>query len=127
MSAFSKAITVVTLPFRAAWTGFLIVNFLIVAAATLLVGAFVAYWLSLAIAYVILPEVWTEALWSWASGMYAEHTWFKAVTIAAFVLLLLPVLGYWPGRDPLEEAAHEKKIVELNKNLVAVQQQERSR
>ncbi|OHV80286.1 hypothetical protein [Ensifer sp. LCM 4579] len=127
MSAFSKAITVVTLPLRAAWTAFLIVNFLVVAAAILLVGAFVVYWLALAFSYLFLPEVWTEAIWSWASGLYTEHTWFKVATIAAFVLLLLPVLGYWPGRDPLEEAAHERKMVELNKNLIAVQQQERFR
>ncbi|MFC0808934.1 hypothetical protein ACFHWW_26425 [Ensifer sp. P24N7] len=127
MSAYSKAIRVVALPFRAAWTGILIANFLVIAAAALLVGSFVAYWLELAFSYLFLPEVWTEALWSWASGLYAEHTWFKVGTIAAFALLLFPVLGYWPGRDPLEEATHERKMVELNKNLVAVQQQERIR
>ncbi|WFS69586.1 hypothetical protein CFBP4996_26295 (plasmid) [Agrobacterium leguminum] len=92
MAAYSKAIRVVTLPFRAVWTGFLVVNFFIVAAAALLVGAFLAYWLALAFFYFFLPEVWTESLWSWASGLYAEHTWFKVSTIAAFALLLGPLL-----------------------------------
>ncbi|MBP2236583.1 hypothetical protein J2Z31_003097 [Sinorhizobium kostiense] len=100
-------------------------NFLVVAAGGLLLGGFVAYWLALTFSYLFLPEAWTESLWLWASGFYAEHTWFKVVTITAFVLLLFPLLGYWPGRDPLEEAAHERKMIELNKDLIAVRKRER--
>lgn len=126
MSALERAIWMVKLPFRAAWGALLIANFLVFGPLFLLVGAFVAYWVALTFSFIFLPEAWTEAMWAWASGLYAEHMWFKIATIAAFTLLVMPILGFWPGRDPLEEAANDKKMRDINDAMIAAQQQERA-
>lgn len=123
MSALMKAIRLVILPFQIAWTGVLFAYVIIGSAVCLLVGSFVAYWAVLTISYIFLPKEWTEAIWMWGSSLYAEHLWIKVGTIAAFTLLLLPILATWPGRDPREEAVHEKKLQELNDNLIAARQQ----
>jgi hypothetical protein len=122
MSALMKAIRFLILPFRIAWTGFLIAYVIIGTAVFLLVGSFVAYWVVLTLSYIFLPEAWTEAMWVWGSSLYAEHLWIKVGTITAFTLLLLPIFAALPGRDPLEEALHEKKMQELNDNLIAARQ-----
>ncbi|MFA1676871.1 hypothetical protein ACDY97_30130 [Rhizobium mongolense] len=122
----SKAIRVMTLPFRAAWTGFLVVNFVVVAAAVLLVGVFVAYWLALAFSYMFLSETWSEMLWAWASGLYADYTWFKVGTIAAFALLLSPLLWatgeHRTASEIKEEEERERRVAS---DLAAQQSQRR--
>lgn len=124
MSALRKAIRLLTVPFRIVWTGVLIAYVIVGSAICLLVGAVVAYWVALAFAYIFLPEAWAETMWVWGSSLYAEHQWIKITTIVAFTLLLLPILAAWPGRDPLEEVIHEKKMNELNNNMIATRQQE---
>lgn len=126
MSALTKAIRLLILPFRIAWTGVLFAYVIVGSAICLLVGAFVAYWVALTLSYIFLPEAWTEAMWMWGSSLYAEHQWFKVATIAAFTLLILPILAVWPGRDPLEEAIHDKKMNELNNNMIAAREQDRA-
>jgi hypothetical protein len=126
MSALKKAIWLLAVPFRVAWTVFLIAYVLVGSAVCLMVGAFVAYWVALTFSYIFLPEAWTEAMWVWGASLYAEHHWIKVATIAAFTLLLFPILAAWPGRDPLEEVLHEKKMNELNNNMIAARQQERA-
>jgi hypothetical protein len=126
MSALMKAIRVLILPIRIAWTGIQFAYVIISSAVCLLVASFVVYWAVLTISYILLPEEWTEAMWIWGSSLYAEHHWIKVGTIAAFTLLVLPILAVWPGKDPLEEAIHEKKTAELNDNLIAARQGKRA-
>lgn len=124
MSVLRKAIRLLTVPFRIAWTGVLIAYVIVGSAICLLVGAVVAYWVALALAYIFLPEALAEVMWVWGSSLYAEHQWIKVTTIVAFTLLLLPILAAWPGRNPLEEVIHEKKMNELNNNMIATRPQE---
>jgi len=126
MSVHQKALKVVTIPFKAAWLLILIVNFLILAAACVLIVAFVACGLVLMISYFFFPVEWTRALWQWAADLYAHSGWFKATTITFFVLLLLPVLKLWPGRDPNADAAREREATRLNDDLIAARQQAQS-
>jgi len=127
MSAHQKAIRVVTFPFRAVWFLILIANFLVVSAACVLCAAFFAYGLALTIAYLFFPTEWTQVLWQWAVDLYAQSNWFKAATITFFVLLLLPILKLWPGRDPEADAAREREATRLNDDLIAARQQDQLR
>lgn len=127
MSAQQKAIRAVTFPFRAAWFLILIANFLVVSAACVLFAAFIAYALALTISYLFLPMEWTRAVWQWAADLYAQSNWFKAATITFFVILLLPILKLWPGRDPNADAPREREATRLNDDLIAARQQEQLR
>ncbi|MBY5766636.1 hypothetical protein HFO06_26640 [Rhizobium leguminosarum] len=127
MSAARKALRVVVLPFRAAWFLMLIANFLAVSGVCLLVGAFVAYGIALAFSYAFLPAEWTQALWRWAADLYAQSSWFKAAALAFFTLLFLPILRFWPARDPVGDAAREREITRLNDDLIAARRQEQLR
>ncbi|NEH46675.1 hypothetical protein GR215_33275 [Rhizobium leguminosarum] len=126
MSVHQKALKVVTIPFKAAWLLILIVNSLILAAACVLIVAFLAYGLALMISYFFFPVEWTRALWQWAADLYARSGWFKATTITFFVLLFLPVLKFWPGRDPNADAARKREATRLNDDLIAARQQAQS-
>ncbi|MDR6820381.1 hypothetical protein J2X76_005578 [Neorhizobium sp. 2083] len=109
-------------PFQAARFLILIANFLLVAAACLLVAAFVGYAIALTCSYAFLPAEWTKALWQWAADLYDRSSWFKAATMTFFVLLFLPLLGFWPGRDPIADAARERETMRLNDELIAARQ-----
>lgn len=122
-----KALRILFFPVRAVWFLILLVNFLVVSAACLLVAAFVGYAIALTISYAFLPTEWTQALWQWAAELYDQSPWFKAATIAAFVLLLLPILALWPGKDPRDDAARKREIDMINDHLAARQQRERLR
>jgi hypothetical protein len=78
------------------------------------------------ISYFFFPVEWTRTLWQWAADLYAHSGWFKATTITFFVLLLLPVLKLWPGRDPNADAAREREATRLNDDLIAARQQAQS-
>ncbi|NKL24663.1 MULTISPECIES: hypothetical protein [Rhizobium] len=127
MAAARKALKVVVFPFRAAWLLILIVNFLAVSAVCLLVASFVAYGIVLAISYAFLPAESTQALWQWPVDLYAQSSWFKAAAVAFFTLLFLPILRFWPARDPVADAAREREINRLNDDLIAARQQEQRR
>ncbi|OWK25206.1 hypothetical protein AJ87_13040 [Rhizobium yanglingense] len=127
MSAHQRAIRAVTFPFRAVWLLILIANFLVVSAASLLFAAFIAFGLALTVSYLFLPMEWTQVLWQGAADLYAQSNWFKAATITFFVLLLLPILKLWPGRDPEADAARAKEATRLNDDLIAARQQEQLR
>ena len=127
MSEDRKALRLLALPFRAAWLVVLVANFLVLSAACLLVTAFLAYALALMVSYAFLPAEWTQALWQWAADLYAQSSWFKAATIAFFVLLILPILRFWPGRDPQADAVREREATRLNDDLIAARQQEQLR
>lgn len=120
MSAHQKAI-------RAVWFLILIANFLVVSAACLLFVAFIAYGLALTVSYLFLPTEWTQALWQGTADLYAQSNWFKAATITFFVLLLLPILKLWPGRDPEADAAREREATRLNDDLIVARQQDQLR
>ncbi len=126
MSALQRAIWMVKLPFRVAWGALLIANFLVFAPLFLLVSAFVAYWVALTFSFIFLPEAWTEAMWTWASGLYAEHMWFKAATIAAFTFLCLPLL-FWPGETEEDRKKREEEFRRANEDLIARQNFEQSK
>lgn len=117
-----KALRVLALPFRVAWLLILIPSSLPVAAACVLVAALVGYAIVLTFSYAFLPAETTEFLWQWAADLYAGSAWFKAATIAAFVLVILPILRLWPAKDPVADAAHEREMTRLNDDLIAARQ-----
>jgi len=127
MSAFRQALKVIVLPFRAAWFVVLSANFIIVSAVGLFFALFVAYGLALVFSYAFLPTEWTQALWRWAADLYAHSSWFKAATIIFFALLFLPILRYWPGRDPVADGTREREMTRLNEDLIAARRQEELR
>lgn len=122
MSVQQTAIRIVTFPLRGVWLLMLSVNFLAVSAAGVLVAAFVAYALALTISYLFFPAEWTRGLWEWAASLYAQSAWFKGATITFFVLLLLPILNLWPGRDLKGETAREREAMRINDDLIAARQ-----
>jgi hypothetical protein len=124
MLAHRKALRIVVFPFRAAWVVILIANFVVVSAVCVLFAAFIAYASALTFSYAFLPAEWTRVLWQWAAELYAQSTWFKTATITFFALLLLPVLRFWPVRDPHLDAVREREVMRLNDDLVAVRQRE---
>ncbi len=123
MSVQRTAIRIVIFPLRALWFLILSANFLVVSAACVLIAAFVAYALALTISYFFFPVEWTQALWQWAADLYGQSHWFKAATIVFFVLLFLPILKLWPGRDPKADAAREREARRINDDLIAAHQQ----
>jgi hypothetical protein len=127
MSAFRQALKVVVFPFRAAWFVVLSANFIIVSVVGLFFASFVAYGVALVFSYAFLPAEWTQALWQWASDLYAHSSWFKAATITFFALLFLPILRYWPGRDPVADGTREREMTRLNEDLIAARRQEELR
>ncbi|MCR6727702.1 hypothetical protein [Agrobacterium fabrum] len=127
MVMYQRALVAFTLPFRAVWLMFQIVCFLLVSAACILVAAFVGYWIVLTFSYALLPLEMTDNLWQWAADLYARSAWFKAATITSFLLLVLPILRFWPGRDPISEATRERAMMRLNEGLIAARQQEEAR
>jgi hypothetical protein len=127
MAIYQRALIAFTLPFRAVWLMFQIACFLLVSAACILVAAFVGYWIVLTFSYAFLPLETTDNLWQWATDLYARSPWFKAAKITSFLLLVLPVLRFWPGRDTMSEAARERELMRLNEGLIAARQQEEAR
>ncbi|MGO7402644.1 hypothetical protein ELI49_37345 [Rhizobium ruizarguesonis] len=127
MSAFRQSLKVVVFPFRAAWFVVLSANFIIAAAVGLFFASFVAYGVVLVFSYAFLPAEWTRALWQWAADLYAHSTWFKAATFTFFALVFLPILRFWPGRDPFADATREREMKRLNEDLIAARQQEELR
>ena len=125
MSVNQKALRVFTLPFRAVWFLILAANFLLLSAACMLVAALVGYAVALTFSFAFLSPESTQALWHWAADLYDRSSWFKAATIASFALLVLPILRFWPARDPIADAAHERKMTRLNDDLVAARQRGR--
>lgn len=125
MSAIRMAQRAFTLPFRAAWLLILVANFLLVSAACVLVAALVGYAIVLGFSFAFLSQETTQAVWHWAVDLYARSSWFKAVTIASFVLLVFPILRFWPARDPVADAAHERDMARLNDDLIAARQRGR--
>jgi hypothetical protein len=109
------------------WFLILIANFLVVSAFCVLFAAFIAYALELTISYLVLPTEWTRALWDWAANLYLQSNWFKAAIITLFLLLLLPILKLWPGRDPQVDEARDRESTRLNDDLIAARQQEQLR
>lgn len=122
MSVQRTAIRIVIFPFRTLWFLILSANFLVVSAACVLIAAFVAYALALTISYLLFPVEWTRALWEWAASLYAQSAWFKGATITFLVLLLLPVLKLWPGRDLKADTAREREATRINDDLIAARQ-----
>ncbi|MGP4727202.1 hypothetical protein ACSV5S_21260 [Agrobacterium deltaense] len=118
MVVYRKALRAITFPFRVARFLILIANFLLVMAVCSFLAAFAGYAIALAVSYVLLPTEWTQALWQWAADLYDRYFWFKAATITFFLVLVLPILRFWPGRDPIAEAAHEREMM-LNDELIA--------
>lgn len=127
MSIYKKALMAFTFPVRAAWLLLQIACFLLVSMACILVAAFVGYWIVLTFSYAFLPPETTGSVWQWASDLYAESAWFRAGTITSFLLLVLPILRFWPGRDPVSEAARTLETMRLNEGLIAARQQEEAR
>ncbi|MEN0117794.1 MAG: hypothetical protein AAGD15_13765 [Agrobacterium cavarae] len=113
------AIRIVIFPLRAAWFVILSLNFLVVSAACVLIAAFVAYAFALTFSYLFFPAEWTRGLWEWAAGLYAQSAWFKGATITFFVLLLLPILKLWPGRDRKVDTDREREAMRINDDLIA--------
>lgn len=122
MSVQETAIRIVTFPLRAAWFLILSVNFLVVTAACVLIAAFVTYALALTISYLFFPAEWTRGLWEWVASLYAQSAWFKGATITFFVLLLLPILKLWPGRDLKADTDREREAMRINDDLIATRQ-----
>lgn len=127
MSALRQSLKVVAFPLRAAWFLVLSANIIIVSAVGLFLGSFVAYGVALVFSYAFLPAEWTQALWQWAADLYARSPWFKAATITFFALVLLPILRFWPARDPVADAPREREMTRLNEDLIAARQQEELR
>ncbi len=119
MAMYRKALIAFTVPFRALLLLLQIACFLLLSAACILVAAFVGYLIVLTFSYAFLPLETTENLWQWAADLYAQSPWFKAATITSFLLLVLPILRFWPARDPIAEAAHEREMVRFNDELIA--------
>ncbi|MGP4693818.1 hypothetical protein [Agrobacterium cavarae] len=119
MSVQHTAIRIVTFPFRVLWFVILSANFLVVSAACVLIAVFVVYALALTISYLFFPAEWTRGLWEWVASLYAHSAWFKGVTITFFVLLLLPILKLWPGRDLKADTAREREAMRINDDLIA--------
>ena len=117
----------VTFPFRSVWLLLQITCFLLFSVACILVAAFVGYWIALTFSYAFLPIQITESVWQWAANLYARSAWFKAGTITSFLLLVLPILRFWPGRDPISEVARQLETMRLNEGLIAARQQEEAR
>ncbi|KNY31263.1 hypothetical protein FLX27_23270 [Agrobacterium tumefaciens] len=124
MAMYRKALTVFTLPFRAVWLLIQIACFLLVSAACILVAAFVGYWVVLTLSYAFLPLETTENIWQWASDLYEQSVWFKAATIVAYLLLILPILRFWPGEDSIVEAARKREMMRLNEGVIAARRQD---
>ncbi|MBX4893762.1 MULTISPECIES: hypothetical protein [Rhizobium] len=122
MSAHRKALRIVTFPFRAMWFLVLVANFLVVMTVCVVITAFLAYGLAMTLSYILLPTEWTRALWQWGANLYAHSHWFKGATITFFVLLLLPVLKLWPGRDLKADTAREREAARINDDLIAARQ-----
>lgn len=93
----------------------------------LLFASFVAYGVAMVFSYAFLPTEWTQALWQWATDLYAHSSWFKAATITFFALMVLPILRFWPGRDPVADATREREMTRLNEDLIAARRQEELR
>lgn len=110
-------------PFRAMWFLVLVVNFLVVATVCAMIAAFLAYGFALTMSYLLLPTEWTRALWHWAADLYAQSRWFKGAVITFFVLLFLPILEVWPGRDPETEAARKRQAKRIDDDLAAARLQ----
>ncbi len=127
MAIYQKALMAFTLPIRAMWLLLQITCLLLFSAACVLVAAFVGYWIVLTFSYAFLPTETTESVWRWAADFYARSAWFKTGTITSFLLLLLPILRFWPGRDPISEAARQREAMRLNEGLIAARQQEEAR
>jgi len=127
MSAFRQSFKVVVLPFRAAWFVVLSANFIVLFALGLFLTSFVAFGVALVFSYAFLPTEWTRALWQWAADLYAHSSWFKAATITFFAMMFLPILRYWPGRDPVADGTRERKMTRLNEDLIAARRQEELR
>lgn len=127
MSAFRQSLKVVVFLFRAAWFVVLSANFIIVSVVVLFFASFVAYGVALVFSYAFLPTEWTQALWQWAADLYAHSSLFKAATIIFFASLTLPILRFWPCRDPLVEAVREREMTRLNEDLIAARRQEELR
>lgn len=119
MSVQHTAIRIVTIPFRTLWFLILSANFLVVSTACVLIAAFVAYVLVLTISYLFLPAELTRELWEWAASLYAKSAWFKGATIIFFVLLLLPILKLWPGRDLKADTEREREAMMINDDLIS--------
>lgn len=126
MSVQQTAIRIVTLPVRTLWFLILSANFLVVSAACILIAAFAAYGLALTISYLFFPAEWTRGLWQWAAGLYAQSAWFKGATITFFVLLLLPILKLWPGRDLNADTDREREAMRINDDLVATRERKQA-
>lgn len=122
MSVQQTAIRIVTFPFKALWFLILSANFLVISAACVLIAAFVAYAFALTISYLLFPAEWTRGLWEWAVSLYAQSAWFKGATITFFVLLLLPILKLWPGRDLKADTDRELEAMRINDDLIAARQ-----
>lgn len=122
MARYRKALRFAALPFRVGWFLILLASFLPVAAACVLAVALVGYAIVLTFSYAFLPAETTAFVWQWAAELYARSAWFKAATIAAFVLLVLPILRLWPTKDPIADAAHEREMARLNDDLIASRQ-----
>ncbi|MGR9221338.1 hypothetical protein [Rhizobium leguminosarum] len=122
MSLQQTAIRIVTFPFRALWFLILSANFLVVSAACILIAAFVGYALALTVSYLFFPAEWTRGLWEWAVNLYAQSALFKGATITFFVLLLLPILKLWPGKDLKADKGREREAMRINDDLIAARQ-----
>lgn len=122
MSVQQTTIRILTFPFKALWFLILSANFLVVSAACILIAAFVAYALALTTSYLFLPAEWTQGLWEWAVSLYTQSAWFKGATITFFVLLLLPILKLWPGRNLEADTAREREAMRINDDLIAARQ-----
>lgn len=127
MAIYQRALLAFTVPIRIVWLSLQIACFLLVSAACILVAAFLGYWIALTFSYAFLSLETTENIWQWASDLYDRSAWFKAATITSFLLLVLPILRFWPGRDPISEAARERELMRLNEGLIAARQQEEAR
>lgn len=127
MAIYQKALMPFTLPIRAGWLLLQIACFFLVSMACILVAAFVGYWIVLTFSYAFLPLETTGSVWQWASDLYAESAWFRAWTITSFLLLVLPILRFWPARDRVCEAARTLETMRLNEGLIAARQQEEAR
>lgn len=124
---YQRALLAFTVPIRIVWLSLQIACFLLVSAACILVAAFLGYWIALTFSYAFLSLETTENIWQWASDLYDRSEWFKAATITSFLLLVLPILRFWPGRDPISQAARERELMRLNEGLIAARQQEEAR
>ncbi len=127
MSIYKKALMAFTFPVRAAWLLLQIACFLLASMACILVTAFAGYWIVLTFSYVFLPAETTGSVSQWATDLYAGSAWFRAGTITSFLMLVLPILRFWPGRDPVSEAAWTLETMRLNEGLIAARQQEEAR